>query len=362
MDVGAYIWPAYTGADNRSRIFWPEGMGEWQSVRSALPKLPGHRLPRVPLLGYQDEADPQVMRQQIDLAANHGVNTFIYDWYWYDGLPYLENCLNDGFLKAENRGRMKFYLMWANHDVNFTWDKRISDQPGAVLWQGRQPREEFIRITERWMERYFTQPNYYTVDGCPVVMIYDVDNLIKGLGGVRPARMALDDFRRRAVCAGFKGVHIQMVLWSEGVHDLSGVDGSHMNSAELARALGFDSLTNYQYVHFVDIDRDYAEVMRDVERKWASFNKIGIPYWPHVSIGWDNNPRFNSLRKGIMKNNTPEEFGRALEKAKSLAESTGAPMVTINSWNEWTEMSYLLPDDVYGYGYLDEVKRVFGGR
>ena len=153
-----------------------------------------------------------------------------------------------------------------------------------------------------------------------------------------------------------------MVLWSEGVHDLSGVDGSHMNSAELARALGFDSLTNYQYVHFVDIDRDYAEVMRDVERKWASFNKIGIPYWPHVSIGWDNNPRFNSLRKGIMKNNTPEEFGRALEKAKSLAESTGAPMVTINSWNEWTEMSYLLPDDVYGYGYLDEVKRVFGGR
>ena len=212
------------------------------------------------------------------------------------------------------------------------------------------------------MERYFTQPNYYTVDGCPVVMIYDVDNLINGLGGVRPARMALDDFRRRAVCAGFKGVHIQMVLWSEGVHDLSGVDGSHMNSAELARALGFDSLTNYQYVHFVDIDRDYAEVMRDVERKWASFNKIGIPYWPHVSIGWDNNPRFNSLRKGIMKNNTPEEFGRALEKAKSLAESTGAPMVTINSWNEWTEMSYLLPDDVYGYGYLDEVKRVFGGR
>ena len=302
------------------------------------------------------------MRQQIDLAADHGVNTFIYDWYWYDGLPYLENCLSDGFLKAENRGRMKFYLMWANHDVNFTWDKRISDQPGAVLWQGRQPRGEFIRITERWMERYFTQPNYYTVDGCPVVMIYDVDNLIKGLGGVRPARMALDDFRRRAVCAGFKGVHIQMVLWSEGVHDLSGVDGSHMNSAELARALGFDSLTNYQYVHFVDIDRDYAEVMRDVERKWASFNKIGIPYWPHVSIGWDNNPRFNSLRKGIMKNNTPEEFGRALEKAKSLAESTGAPMVTINSWNEWTEMSYLLPDDVYGYGYLDEVKRVFGGR
>ena len=131
-------------------------------------------------------------------------------------------------MKAENRGRMKFYLMWANHDVNFTWGQaHIRPARRGAVARPTAARE-FIRITERWMERYFTQPNYYTVDGCPVVMIYDVDNLINGLGGVRPARMALDDFRRRAVCAGFKGVHIQMVLWSEGVHDLSGVDGSHI--------------------------------------------------------------------------------------------------------------------------------------
>lgn len=316
MDVGAYIWPAYTGAEGRSRIFWPNGEGEWQTVRSALPKFPGHRLPRVPLLGYQDEANPDVMAQQIDIALDHGISTFIYDWYWYDGLPYLENCLNDGFLKAENRADMKFYLMWANHDVNYTWDKRQSDTQSAVLWQGRQNREEFIRISERWMGKYFALPNYYTYGGCPVLMIYDVDNLVRGLGGVRTARAALDDFRRRAVCAGFKGVHLQMALWSEGVHDLSGVDGTHMNSFELAHELGFDSLTNYQFVHFVDINRDYSDVMRDVEKKWDIFSKSGMSYWPHVSIGWDNNPRFNSLRKGIMRNNTPYEFGRALEKAK----------------------------------------------
>ena len=110
----------------------------------------------------------------------------------------------------------------------------------------------------------------------------------------------------------------------------------------------------------MNIDRDYAEVMRDVERKWEDFAACGIAYWPHVSIGWDNNPRFNSFRPGVLRGNTPAEFGRALEKAKALAERTGAPMVTINSWNEWTEMRYLLPDDVNGYGYLDEVKRVFG--
>ena len=35
------------------------------------------------------------------------------------------------------------------------------------------------------------------------------------------------------------------------------------------------------------------------------------------------------------------------------------PLITINSWNEWTEMSYLEPDDVYGYGYLEAVRDVF---
>ena len=35
------------------------------------------------------------------------------------------------------------------------------------------------------------------------------------------------------------------------------------------------------------------------------------------------------------------------------------PLITINSWNEWTESSYLEPDDLYGYGYLEAVKRVF---
>ena len=35
-DIAAFIWPSYTGDEPRTRIFWPEGYGEWQTVRNAM--------------------------------------------------------------------------------------------------------------------------------------------------------------------------------------------------------------------------------------------------------------------------------------------------------------------------------------
>ena len=36
-----------------------------------------------------------------------------------------------------------------------------------------------------------------------------------------------------------------------------------------------------------------------------------------------------------------------------------APFITVNSLNEWTETSYLQPDDLCGYGYLEAIKVIF---
>ena len=127
-DIAAYIWPAYTGDEPRTRLFWPEGIGEWQTVKNSAPKQNGYFWNRKPLWGYVNEADPYVMSAQIEAATAHGVNVFIYDWYWYDNAPFLENCLDDGFLKAPNCDKMKFYIMWANHDANYLWDIRNSDK------------------------------------------------------------------------------------------------------------------------------------------------------------------------------------------------------------------------------------------
>ncbi|MBQ2967215.1 MAG: glycoside hydrolase family 99-like domain-containing protein [Clostridia bacterium] len=360
IDVAAYIWPAYTGDEPRSRIFWQEGIGEWQSVKNSKPKG-DYFWDRKPLWGYVNEADPYVMEMQIEAALDHNVNVFIYDWYWYDDRPFLENCLNDGFLKAKNNQKMKFYLMWANHDANDTWDIRNSGT-GTVIWQGAVTETQFKKIGERWLEKYFALPNYYCINERPLISIYDMQNFISGLGGLEKAKENMAWLNEEAKKRGFKGVHFQFVKWGTNSLNLSGVD-SYVKEVTpaLAEEMGFLSLTHYQFVHFLNVTKPYPTLLPDLEKEYDKIKSdFHIPYFPHVSIGWDNNPRYINFHGPVLPESNPENFEQALKLAKAYAEQNDVPMVTVNSWNEWTESSYLEPDDLNGYGYLEAIKRVFG--
>ncbi len=242
--------------------------------------------------------------------------------------------------------------MWANHHVKNIWDARVD-------------RKEFEGLAQRLIDKYFTHPSYYKIDGNPVFSIYDLQNLIQGFGGVEETTHALQWFRDRLVKEGFPGLHLQFVKWGEHQLNLSGLDeGTTAAPEKLVSQLGFDSSTHYQFVHFTDIDRDYNDIILDVVKEWGNIEvEYDIPYFPHISLGWDNNPRFKEFKPGIVKNVTPENVRRALEKAREYVDAhpNQPPLLTINSWNEWTETSYLQPDDLYGYGYLEAVKRVFLG-
>ena len=370
-DIAAFVWPSYTGKEPRSRMFWQEGIGEWQTVKKMKPMYEGHLWPRAPLWGYVDEADPEVMEMQIDEATGHGVNVFIYDWYWFDRRPFLECCLNDGFLGAKNNGKMKFYLMWANHNANHLWNKDLSDSDVAdtVIWQGGINRYDFMQMADRIIDKYFGLENYYTIDGCPVFMIYELSTFVKGMGSVEEAVLALKWLKERVVEKGFKGVHLQLTARRKGaLLNISGVDGApSLDSADIMKLLGIDTVTHYQYVHFVkNINTDYNEIMEEVKPVWEEMeSEYGVPYFAHVSLGWDNNPRFNKFVPRVVKNNTPENIEKAFREAKAYTDRLHERypdlprLITVNSWNEWTETSYLEPDTLYGYGYLEAIKKVF---
>ena len=76
-------------------------------------------------------------------------------------------------------------------------------------------------------------------------------------------------------------------------------------------------------------------------------------------------PRFpNKTAKEVVHyNDSPESFAAFLQKTKEYVDQRPdrPKLITINSWNEWVEGSYLLPDMKHGYGYLNAVKRVING-
>lgn len=361
-DVAAFLYPAYVSDDPRLRPFWPMGIGEWETVMTMQQRNPGHYWNRVPLWGYINEADPSVMSMEIEQATKHGVNVFIFDWYWYDGRPFMETTLDNGFLKADNNEKMKFYLMWANHDAVNLWDTRLVHvKDNNVIWTGKVDREEFEKICKRNIEKYFKHPQYYKIGGKPVFMIYDIPNLITGLGGIKQTVDALKWFKDETIRSGFPGLELQITMWSINLN-YSGVDGNKTNklSNDFVTELGFTSGTHYQFVHFTDVNEDYNIIMDAVEKEWQRIDTTySFTYFPHISIGWDNSPRLGN--SAVVRNNTPENFEKALRKAKKYVDThpLQQPLITINSWNEWTETSYLQPCNVFGYGYLEAIKHVF---
>lgn len=361
-DVAAFLYPAYVSEDPRLRPFWPMGIGEWETVMTMQQRNPGHYWNRVPLWGYINEADPSVMSMEIEQATKHGVNVFIFDWYWYDGRPFMETTLDNGFLKADNNEKMKFYLMWANHDAVNLWDTRLAHvKDNNVIWTGKVDREEFEKICKRNIEKYFKHPQYYKIGGKPVFMIYDIPNLITGLGGIKQTVDALKWFKDETIRSGFPGLELQITMWSINLN-YSGVDGNKTNklSNDFVTELGFTSGTHYQFVHFTDVNEDYNIIMDAVEKEWQRIDTTySFTYFPHISIGWDNSPRLGN--SAVVRNNTPENFEKALRKAKKYVDThpLQQPLITINSWNEWTETSYLQPCNVFGYGYLEAIKHVF---
>jgi hypothetical protein len=361
-DVAAFLYPAYASDDPRLRPFWPAGNGEWETVTTMQQRNPGHYWDRKPLWGPINEADPAIMSMEINQATKHGVNIFIFDWYWYDGRPFMETTLDNGFLKADNLDKMKFYLMWANHDVTDAWDTRLARvHDGNVVWTGRVSRDEFEKICKRDIEKYFKLPQYYKIDGKPVFMIYDVPNLIAGLGGVQQAADALQWFANEAKKAGFPGLDLQLTMWSQNVN-YSGFDAGKAASPEneFVKRLGFTSATHYQFAHYMNPNDDYLNLLNKAKAEWDRIGKsYDMTYYPHISIGWDNSPRTG--KSPVMRNNTPENFAKGLRMARDFVDAHPhqAPLITINSWNEWTETSYLQPDNVNGYGYLDAIKTVF---
>lgn len=371
--VAVYYFPQYHPDAINDRWHRP-GWTEWELVKAARPRFEGHRQPIIPEWGYFNEADPAWAAKEIDLAADHGVTTFLYDWYWYEGKPFLQEGLEKGFMAAPNNDRLKFGLMWANHKWVNIFPNAANEVP-ALMADGSVDRSTFDQMVEYVIETYFDHPGYFKIDGAPYFSIYELGTFINGLGGLEAAKAALDHFRARTKAHGFPDLHLNGITWGFQVlpSEIKIAD-----PAPIVHYLGYNSVGSYVWIHHVDLSKksfpttDYKDIAEDNYKVWEEYKEVfPVQYMPNVSMGWDASPRTNQeipFQKApypwtnIITGNSPAAFQEALQRAKEFidCQNLRPKMLTINAWNEWTEGSYLLPDTFYGTGYLEAIKTVFG--
>jgi len=188
-EIFAIYFPSWH-PDSHYEKWYGKGFSEWELMKTTKPLFPGHAQPKKPSWGYFDESQPAWMEKQIDLAANHGLTGFIFDWYWYGGEQFLHKALEGGFLKSRNMGRLKFALMWANHDWG-VWPAK-SDVPGmantvnqgaTLLLKMTHSPEDLVRAMEYCCLNYFKHDNYWKIGGKPVFSFFNLDCLTTQLGG-----------------------------------------------------------------------------------------------------------------------------------------------------------------------------------
>ncbi len=355
--VCAFIWPSCHD-DSLGRTNWEEGIGEWEVIKKGDPRFPGHYQPKQPLWGHEMDNDPVVVEKWIQTALAYGVNTFIYDWYWFDHYPYLESALNDGFLKAPSNQKMEFFIMWANHNVKHNyWNYHKWGDDESLLWTGDIDPADFPKIVDRVISQYFVLPNYTKINGCPVFAIFSTDLFVKSFGCEEKALEAMEYMRAEVRKAGFPDMHYMMM--DGGGHIFNETTKARMDKRMFLRP---DSYALYNMGGFDPDYMKHCQTAAGLRADWDEY--LDIPMFPTVSIGWDDTPRFPAKGENDVTrfNHSPEAFKNYLFETKKYADEhpEQPKFVMINAWNEWVEGSYLLPDKYWGYAWLEAVRDVFG--
>lgn len=365
MKVIPFYLPQYHTIPENDE-WWGKGFTEWTNVKKAIPLFEGHEQPKKPLNdNYYCLLDDDVKKWQIELAKENGIYGFCFYHYWFNGHMLLEKPL-DQYLNNKELD-FPFCFCWANSDWTKIWAGKGSE---VLISQDYYDKEDW-EAHFQYLLQFFKDDRYITENGEPLFVIYspeEIPNLedivtflrkrIKeeGFPGIKllyqyyvtPEKDAeirkLFDYRIR-----FQPVHALHELEDNGIKG-GLIKALHVVENVVEKVTGIAMSDHLLRVRKTSYD--------DVWNNILEYNPIDEKDVAGAFVNWDNTPRRGNSGR-ITTGATPQKFENYLRQLfKKVKDSYSSDYVFVTAWNEWSEGSYLEPDQEDGSAYLNAIKEV----
>ncbi|MBN2704893.1 MAG: glycoside hydrolase family 99-like domain-containing protein [Deltaproteobacteria bacterium] len=340
VKLWAFHLPQFHPIPENNR-WWGEGFTEWDNVRKAEPKFPGHRQPHCPLKGYYDLRCRETLRRQAELAHRYGISGFVFYHYWFHGRRLLEKPLE--IILQEREFSLPFCLCWANESWTRRWDGMNED---VLISQNYSPLDDLQHISA--LIEIFKDERYFRHQGRPVLLVYRSEDLPD------PCKTAAL-WRREVRKAGFPDLYLLRV---EGI--VPDLDPSrHGFDAAVEFAPDWRCLSRRIYLDKAGCWSESAAQAHPgtVENRVFSYPEVvaamqakafpGYKRYLGVFPAWDNSARRRDGGATIIHGASAEAYFDFLRQTitrtkKNFTEEDR--LIFINAWNEWGEGCFLEGD------------------
>ena len=391
MKIIALYLPQYHRIKENDQ-WWGNGYTEWMSLKKGKRIIEQQYQPRIPLnSNYYDLLDIKVMKWQVELAKKYNIYGFCVYHYWFNGHLLLEKPMENYLSHKEID--FPYFFCWANEKWTTVWE---GDNNPRILMEQNYYVKADVDKHFYYLVQFFNDSRYMKIDNKPIINILNPISI--PLNQLKYLHCRWNELARKE---GYEGLYMlyqseesfflmnneYRELFDKGIeyqpayidyekdidvekkryikshikHWISNrfpvVEKAFFKYSKLIHDVNVKKLNSREYFN----EKESKLIIKDYDEEWEKILSISHRDYKKVIPGgfvdWDNTPR-RGMKGKVILGATPSKFEKYMEKLLERAKNLySSDMVILFAWNEWSEGGYLEPDEKWGYGYLEAIKR-----
>jgi hypothetical protein len=348
--------------------FWYFGAGEYGGFENP----DGSR--STPFTPYYGETywsdDPEWVYQQIEWAVEYGVDAFSIEWDGPEqeslGVP-MEEAIDNVFLVSPNIHKVRWAIFYDFPLRTYYLEEQGLDMDQPLNFNQQIAYDTFVRDFVHFATKYFSHPQYLTIDGRPVVYIWATHAFTGNFAGaMAEARQKVQELGYDVFIVGdevcytcFNAAHAALFDGSSTFTFLiPGVDQPRLKNVGQAVETTDTAFTWWR--------TKIAGLRVSGREDFVNFQPAWAPQYDESRNSGFINPTV------VLAENRDQvlQIAKVARKHAEPAGEEGLKLVWINTWNCWGEGTTIEPtvlDDKpkypggnYGFDFLEIIREVYG--